>query len=157
MCIYIYIYVYICIYRERDVYIYIYIYILICYLFIYVYAYVYCLYMCTYIRKRLLNETPSSEVHVTDHHNNNNNNNHNYYVYIYIYTISKRAQVLELWYSYPYPCPESSTDIMLYPFVIQRCSTNWLGHGHGYEWHSSIPILRSEQVRHRTTGHSVET
>ena len=27
--------------------------------------------------------------------------------------------------------------IMMYPFVISRCSTNWPGHGHGYEWHGS--------------------
>ena len=31
----------------------------------------------------------------------------------------------------------SSTNFQLYYFVIQICSTNWLGHGHGYKWHSS--------------------
>ena len=29
------------------------------------------------------------------------------------------------------------TNFQLYYFVIQFCSTNWLGHGHGYKWHSS--------------------
>ena len=38
----------------------------------------------------------------------------------------------------PIPPPRQTyTNFILYPFVIQRCSTNWLGHGHRYEWHSS--------------------
>ena len=35
------------------------------------------------------------------------------------------------------PAQKRSTNFILYPFVVERCSTNWLGHGHGYEWHSS--------------------
>ena len=35
------------------------------------------------------------------------------------------------------PARKSSTNFQLYYFVIQICSTNWLGHGHGYKWHSS--------------------
>ena len=30
------------------------------------------------------------------------------------------------------PARKSSTNFQLYYFVIQICSTNWLGHGHGY-------------------------
>ena len=30
------------------------------------------------------------------------------------------------------PAQKSSTNFILYPFVVQRCSTNWLGHGHGF-------------------------
>ena len=37
------------------------------------------------------------------------------------------------------PAQTSSTSFQLYYFVIQFCSTNWLGHGHGYKWHSSYP------------------
>ena len=36
------------------------------------------------------------------------------------------------------PARKSSTNFQLYYFVIQICSTNWLGHGHGYKWHSSL-------------------
>ena len=32
----------------------------------------------------------------------------------------------------------SSTNFQLYYFVIHFFSTNRLGHGHGYKWHSSI-------------------
>ena len=35
------------------------------------------------------------------------------------------------------PARTSSTNFQLYYFVIHVCSTNWLGHGHGYKWHSS--------------------
>ena len=34
------------------------------------------------------------------------------------------------------PAQKSSTNFMLYPFVVEQCSTNWLGRGHWYEWHS---------------------
>ena len=27
----------------------------------------------------------------------------------------------------------------MYPFVLRKCSTNSLGHGHGYECHSPVP------------------
>ena len=43
------------------------------------------------------------------------------------------------------PAQKSSTNFILYPFVIQTCSTNWLGHGHGYEWHSSLKTSLSAQ------------
>ena len=39
------------------------------------------------------------------------------------------------------PARKSSTNFQLYYFVIQFCSTNWLGHGHGYKWHSSLTII----------------
>ena len=32
------------------------------------------------------------------------------------------------------PARKSSTNFQLYYFVVQICSTNWLGHGHGYKW-----------------------
>ena len=35
------------------------------------------------------------------------------------------------------PARKSSTNFQLYCFVIQICSTSWLGHGRGYKWHSS--------------------
>ena len=35
------------------------------------------------------------------------------------------------------PARKSSTNFQQYYFVIQICSTNWLGHGDGYKWHSS--------------------
>ena len=35
------------------------------------------------------------------------------------------------------PAQKSSTNFLPYVCVIQVCSTKWLGHGHGYEWHSS--------------------
>ena len=38
------------------------------------------------------------------------------------------------------PAQKTYTNIILYPFVIEPCSTNWLGHGHGYEWHSSFTL-----------------
>ena len=41
----------------------------------------------------------------------------------------------------PIALPRSYTNFILYPFVISTCSTNWLGHGHGYEWHSSDSAL----------------
>ena len=44
------------------------------------------------------------------------------------------------------PAQTSSTHFQLYYFVIQISSTNWLGHGHGYKWHSSdkgvLPLPR---------------
>ena len=36
------------------------------------------------------------------------------------------------------PARKSYTNFQLYYFVIQISSTNRLGHGHGYEWHSLI-------------------
>ena len=39
------------------------------------------------------------------------------------------------------PARTSSTNFQLYYFVIQICSTNWLGHGHGYKWHSSYMCI----------------
>ena len=38
------------------------------------------------------------------------------------------------------PALKGSTKFMLYPFVRRTSSTNWLGHGHGYEWHSSFML-----------------
>ena len=65
------------------------------------------------------------------------------YVYIYIYTCIY-SYVLYI-YIYIYSCDihthtppqKSSTDFLLHPFVVRTCYTNWLGHGPGYEWHSS--------------------
>ena len=39
------------------------------------------------------------------------------------------------------PAWKSSTNFILYPFVVQRCCTSWLWHWHGYEWHS--PLYRT--------------
>ena len=37
--------------------------------------------------------------------------------------------------------PKSSTNFILYPFVISECSTDCLGHGHGYDCHSSVSLI----------------
>ena len=34
------------------------------------------------------------------------------------------------------PAKKSSTNFLLYPFLLRKCSTNRIGHGHGYECHS---------------------
>ena len=34
------------------------------------------------------------------------------------------------------PAKKPSTNFILYPLVLRTCSTNPLGHGHGYEYHS---------------------
>ena len=85
------------------------------------------------------------------------------YIYIYIHTYVHisvsfdrervtspwHAQlVCELRYSYPCPCPQSSTHFLQYPFVLQTCSTNCLGHGHGYEYHSPV-WMSVQQIRPR--------
>ena len=44
------------------------------------------------------------------------------------------------------PARKSFTNFQLYDFIIQMCSINWLGHGHGYECHSSI-IRQLEKCR----------
>ena len=36
------------------------------------------------------------------------------------------------------PAPTSYTIVLLYPCVIQMCSTSCLGHGYGYECHSPV-------------------
>ena len=36
------------------------------------------------------------------------------------------------------PAKKSSTNFLLYPSIIRKCSTNWLGHGDGYAWHSPV-------------------
>ena len=36
------------------------------------------------------------------------------------------------------PAKTSSTDAMLCPFVLRICSTNSLGHGHGYECQAAV-------------------
>ena len=81
------------------------------------------------------------------------------YIYIYIYigsgsvTYSRQGEAsylrqreriraildapVELCHLYPYPCPKKFYKLPAILFVIQICSTNWLGHGHGYKWHSS--------------------
>ena len=76
------------------------------------------------------------------------------YIYIYIKGAARRETVdghsrsavtlaprsrgcrLELRYSYPYPAKKISTNFRLYVFLLQKCYTNCLGHGHGYECHS---------------------
>ena len=46
---------------------------------------------------------------------------------------------IELWHSHPDSLLErSSTDFLLCSFVLQSCSTKYLGHGHGYECHSPM-------------------
>ena len=34
------------------------------------------------------------------------------------------------------PAQESSTNFLLHPFLLRRCSTHRLAHGHGYECRS---------------------
>ena len=58
-------------------------------------------------------------------------------LYIYIYILSCAI------YTHT-PARKSSTNFQQYYFVIQFRSTNWLGHGHGYKWHSSIIDSASE-------------
>ena len=42
------------------------------------------------------------------------------------------------------PAQKSYTNFIMYPFVIRKCYTNSLGHGHGYECHS--PHMRLAEV-----------
>ena len=60
------------------------------------------------------------------------------YIYIYIYTIqTPELRILSRAIYTHAPARKSSTSFQLYYFAIQICSTNWLGHGHEYKWHSS--------------------
>ena len=84
------------------------------------------------------------------------------YIYIYMYThmytcihirvrsLPSRRRTFVVFLScaiYTHtPARKSSTNFQLYYFVIQICSTNWLGHGHGYKWHSSVPVLLALQL-----------
>ena len=43
------------------------------------------------------------------------------------------------------PARKSSTNLQLYYYVVQIYYTNWLGRGHGYEWHSRV----KQQLRAR--------
>ena len=38
------------------------------------------------------------------------------------------------------PVKKSSTNFRLYPFLLRKCSTNCLGHAHGYERHSPVQL-----------------
>ena len=49
----------------------------------------------------------------------------------------------ELCHLYPYPCPRKFYKLPAVLFCYTICSTNWLGHGHGYKWHSSIWFIIS--------------
>ena len=41
------------------------------------------------------------------------------------------------------PAKKSSTNFLLCQFIIRKCSTNRLGHGHGYELHSLSALMGS--------------
>ena len=43
------------------------------------------------------------------------------------------------------PAKKSSANFRLYPFLLQTCFTNCLGHGHGYECHSPL-LLQSSNL-----------
>ena len=53
------------------------------------------------------------------------------------------------------PTQKCYTNIILYPFVILICSTNWLGHGHGYEWRSSGNVVVDSRWSHYIMLYSV--
>ena len=75
----------------------------------------------------------------SNHNTNNNDNDNNDTNNIVIITIIMMIMMIILScaiYTHT-PARKSSTDFQLYYFVVQMCSTNWLGHGHGYKWHSS--------------------
>ena len=51
------------------------------------------------------------------------------------------------------PAQKNYTSFIPYPFVVKQCSTNWHGHGRGYEWHSSVCVhVRTGSVRGRPAG-----
>ena len=39
------------------------------------------------------------------------------------------------------PAKKSSTNFLLYPFLLRKCSAHCLGHGHGYECHRPRTLL----------------
>ena len=45
------------------------------------------------------------------------------------------------------PDKKGSTNFIVYPFVIRKCSANPLGHGHGYECHNPLQGLVSGHRR----------
>ena len=132
MYIYIYIHTYICVYIYIHTHMYIYVYMYMLCIFIYVYIHIH-IYMYIYIY-----------IHVY------------IYIYVYIYILYSDMARIILYYTIYVcmfndtttnmscaicthtPARKSSTNFQQYYFVIQICSTNWLGHGHGYKWHSSV-------------------
>ena len=89
----------------------------------------------------------------------------NIYIYIYIYIIIIYVSLslsLSLYiyihidtctYIHVSPAKKCFTNFMLNPFVIKASSTNWLGHGHGYERHSSEkPPKAGRGFRQRSRG-----
>ena len=41
------------------------------------------------------------------------------------------------------PAKKSSTNFLLYPFLLLKCSANRLGHGHGYKCHSPDYVMHT--------------
>ena len=74
---------------------------------------------------RNTNSTNKNDATVATTTTTNNNNN-------------KIIIMIELCHLYPYPCPKKIDKLPAVLFCYTNCSTNWLGHGHGYKWHSSI-------------------
>ena len=103
---------------SRGVYIYIYIYMCV-YIYIHIHTHI-CIYKYTYIYIYIRASGPRESGGVRGTAG----------------TSGQRSEGSELRYSYPCPCPQRATDFLLCPFVVNICSANCLGHGHGYECHS---------------------
>ena len=56
------------------------------------------------------------------------------YIYIYIYNYTYTSCDIDT----RTPAQTGSTNFIPYPSLARRYSADWLGHGHGYEWHNSI-------------------
>ena len=114
------VYIYIHIITYHIIYIYIYICMYMCNIYIYIYIHVYIICYILYII---------------------------YYILHAMYHMSQihtEATLLSCAIYTHTPARKSSTNFQLYYFAIQICSTNWLGHGHGYKWHSSVQNLSSQ-------------
>ena len=79
-------------------------------------------------------------------------NDRNRYLMLYISRVlltcmpinrSRVNAYIELCHLYPYPCPKKFYKLPAVLFCYITLFYNWLGHGHGYKWHSSMMISLS--------------
>ena len=60
------------------------------------------------------------------------------YIYICIFIIAMTFASMSCDIHTHTPAKSISAHFRLYTFLLRKCVTNCIGHGHGYEWHSSI-------------------